>query len=207
MKKFGPLVVVTLLLTVLPAMAGIGKTYQCWDFEKNAQYGILPTDGGVGNLFGTPVALVQDMSIGQTGVQWTDNYGGWFGDEFKIILDIPNQPLENPYKDLTITITYQGEISFLWVADAVSGTHFTLMDKQPGIIDGWKTLTQQWRFAPNPREEIVVIGFKGTQEVTGAPIPAAVDQICISTICVPEPATLALLTLGAGCILIRRKRA
>lgn len=186
-----------LLLAVTPVMAvtqPIGTTNQCWDFDQDIQFGVLPTDGGAGNSFGTPVAIIQDMS-GQ-GVSW-DN-GVWSGSEFKIILDIPNQPIANPYKSLTINIKYRGEVSFSWVADAVTGDHFTLIEEQPGQDETWQTLTQQWRFEPNPREEIVVIGFKG---ITAA---AELDQICIDTICVPEPATLSIFAIGAG-LMLRRK--
>jgi hypothetical protein len=203
MKKFGLIIVV---LLAAPAMAAVaapdGTTSQCWSFNNNTQYGILPDDGGAGNPYpGEPIAMINDLS--GNGVQWTDNYGGWFGDEFKIILDIPNQPIANPYKLLTVTMRYQGEVAFL----GATGIHldntlelFTALNPIIQNDDGWNIYTQQFTIEPNPREEIVVIGLK-------APVGAiaAIDQICIQTICVPEPATLLLLTLGAGYVLQRKK--
>jgi len=191
------------LLVTSPAMANAVTgvtTSQCWDFDQQAsQYGILPSQSD--NVFGQPVAMIQDMSGGTLG--WSD--GVWSGSEFKIILDIPNQPIANPYKLLTINLKYQGDISFMWIADIDTGSLFSPVANPILGEDGnWKTFTQQWRFDPNPREEIVVIGFNGTQEVTGAPITAALDQICIDTICVPEPATLALLGLGG--LWLRKRR-
>jgi len=218
MKKFGPLLLaVALLLVVSPAMATLdataGTTHQCWEFsEETGQYGIAPED--VDNIYGGPnggpYADIQDIS--GVGVDWTDNCGVWYGEEFKIILDIPNtlNTSTDSYKTITISIRYQGDISFLWMADAFSGERFSPEGGElaDSVEDGeWKIYTQEWVISPNPREEIIVIGFKSTQDVTGASVQAAVDQICIDTICVPEPATLAILTLGAGYVFVTKKRA
>lgn len=204
MKKFGLSMLV--LLAVLPAMAVVdpGTTQQSWTFTNNTQYGVLPDDGGTGNPYpGEPIAIINDLS--GNGVTWNPS-GFWTGSEFKIILDIPNQPLANPHKLLTITMRYQGEVSFL----GATGIHldntmelFTPFN-QPIIQDdgdGWKLFTQQWQIEPNPREEIVVVGLKG---ITGA---AALDQILIDTSCsAPEPATLMLLALGTGYVVCRKRR-
>jgi hypothetical protein len=200
MKKIG-LLVSMLLLAVVPAMARVddGRTSQCWSFaEQTGPFGILPSQSD--NLYGTPVAMIADLSGGQ-GVQW--NQGGWwYGPEFKIILDIPNQQIPNPYKLVWIDLVYQGDVTFSWVADIVSGTHFTKIDEQLGQTGtGWKTLHQVWKFEPNPRGEIVVIGLK---QALGA--SAAIDSICVATWCVPEPTTMAILGLGAVLSLGLRKR-
>ena len=223
MKKSMPwrgmiLLVVLACVTVLPANAviqeiGEGETYQCWSFTQDTgQYGISPDPDTLNNPFavpqGGPVAMIQNMSVGD--LYWTNNYGyeGWRGDEFKIILDIPNQPVPNPYKILTLNVRYQGEISFI----GATGIH---VDGSMGLFDPYgissedvdgdfKIFTQQFYIEPNPQEEIVVIGFKSTQEVTGEPIMAALDQICIHTECVPEPATLSIFAIGAG-LMLRRK--
>jgi len=199
---------ILLLLTVSPAMVSAqptGTTDQYWDFEQETgRFGILPTE--YNNLFGEPVvALIADMS--GNGVGWND--GTWQGDEFKILLDIPNQPIANPYKHLWIDLKYKGEISFLWVADVDTGEHFTLLDPGQSVEDpvsGWKTLSQMWRFEPNPREEIVVIGLKGTGSIPGINngTQAIIDSIYINTECVPEPATISLLAIGAGSMVRKR---
>lgn len=205
MKKFG-LFLAVLSLVISPAMGVVqelpdGGTYQCWTFtEQTGPFGIVADVDQ--NPFGTPAALINDLSVSGSGVYWTNNIGdgAWVGEEFKIILDIPNQQIANPYKTLTVTMQFQGDLEFAWVADIVSGERFTEVT-DPVIRDGelWRTYTQTFEFRPNPREEIVVIGVKG---VTAA---AAIDQICISTICIPEPMTLALLAVG-GFFALRTKR-
>jgi hypothetical protein len=205
MKKKLVLWMGVLFLAASPAVAfavtGV-TTSQCWDFDQQtSQFGILPSQSD--NIFGQPIAIVQDVSGGS--LSWSD--GAWSGSEFKIILDIPNQPIDNPYKLLTINLKYQGDISFMWVADIDTGTLFTPVDDPTLGKDGnWKTFTQQWEFRPNPREEIVVIGFKAAQEVTGATVLAALDQICVDTICVPEPATLSIFAIGLALISIEKRK-
>lgn len=201
MKKFG-LFVFAVFLVAAPAGAIIidtGTTYQCWDFNNATRYGII---GEGNNPYGDPVANINDLS--GTGVEWTDNYGGWWGNDFMIILDIPNSPDNGPdtYKLLTIEMTYMGELATFWMMDPETMNFFDPVEGTLDIEYGdvWTHFTQQWRIEPNPRKELIAIGLKG------ATAPAAIDQICVDTICVPEPATMALLALGAGCVLRRRKR-
>lgn len=204
MKKLG-LFVCVLALAVSPAMAvpADGTTYQCWDFEQDTgRFGITPSDffNPYGDPDGGPVAMIQGM--GGKSVSWSD--GTWVGEEFKVIIDIPNQPVphENDYKRLWIDVKYLGEVAFLWVADAVSGTRFDLVSEQKGQDGNFSTLSREWYIAPNPVEEIIVIGFKGS----AAGLPAFLDKICVRTECIPEPATLAILGVGAMLATGRRKK-
>lgn len=201
-KKTLGLLMLAVLLAVAPAMAVVddGRTFQCWDFgQETSQFGILPSLDQ--NPYGTSAMLISDLSAYQQGVEWRN--GAWYGSEFKIIIDVPNQQVNNPYKLLWIELKYQGDVDFVWVADAVSGNHFELISsEEPAAADtnGWKTLLQTWRFEPNPREEIIVIGLKG---IDGG--LAAIDGICVTTWCVPEPATLAIFGIGAMMAFRRRK--
>jgi hypothetical protein len=199
MKKLGLIAIV--LLAVWPAMAvPEGTTNQCWDFtQQTSRTGITPSEffNPYGEPDGGPVSLIQGM--GGKSVSWSD--GTWVGEEFKIIIDIPNQPIANPYKQLWIDMRYLGEIAFAWVIDVDSGNQFELINEEEGQDGNWQTLSQEWRFAPNPREEIVVIGFKGS----AAGVPAVLDKICVETLCVPEPATVGILGVSA-LVLGRRKK-
>jgi hypothetical protein len=204
MKKMGVVAFVAFLM-VLPAVAqlGPGWTEQGWDFENETPpFGIAPS--AYENPFDVPMVMrIADLSGGQ-GVRWGD--GTWQGPEFKILLDIPNQPIFNPEKLLWITLTYRGNVSFLWIWDIDTGG---LFNEVPGSLDekidpasGWKTRTQQWFFKPNPREEIVAIGLKGD-----AGALAAIDSIYIKTWCIPEPTTMAVFGMGAAIMLSLRKKA
>jgi hypothetical protein len=206
-KKMGVVAFVASLMMVLPAVAqlGPGWTEQTWDFnvQIGGPLGILPSQ--VENPFGTPDASVRDMLLPRDqDLSW--NPGGyWQGSEFKIVLDIPNQPIANPEKLLWITLTYRGDVSFLWIADIDTGELFNPVADAvvtPDPTSGWTTLTQQWFFKPNPREEIVAIGLRGD-----AGALAAIDSIYIKTWCVPEPATIAIFGLGAALMLRLRKKA
>ena len=205
MKKLGLLFAAALLLAVWPAMAVPmeGHTHQCWDFEQNTgRFGIVPSEyfNPYGDPDGGPVAMIQGM--GGKSVSWSN--GTWTGEEFKIILDIPNQPIprENDYKILEINMYYLGEVSFSWVWDVDSGNSFTRIDEQKTQEGNWNKLYQKWYIAPNPREEIIAIGLKGS----AAGMPAMLDKICIETLCIPEPATLAILGAGAVLAAGRRKK-
>ncbi len=202
MKKFG-LFFVALLIVVSPAVGVIqqpsdGQTYQCWEFDSPTQIGII---GSGNNPYGTPAAIINDLSIGRD-LEWTDNYG-WFGSDFMIILDIPNSPDNgrDTYKLLTIEMYYVGDLATLWMMDPETRNFFTPVEDTLVSDEGeiWKYYKEQWRVEPNPRKELITIGLKG------ATAPAAIDRICVSTVCVPEPMTLALLAAG-GFFALRKKR-
>ncbi len=197
MKKSG-LWGVVLLFAVCPAIGGLNPavTYQCWDFNTSALS--LTPDGGWDNPYGEPTAILSDSA--GTGLVW-NNGGYWEGGKFRIVLDIDNQRVANPYKLVDIEIIYRGSITGMRILDS-NGTLYTSPydDGSAWLLNGWIGIKETWRLEPNPDWEVIVIEFEG-----GAGALAALDKLCIRTECVPEPATLAMLLGGALLSLCKRK--
>ncbi len=61
------------------------------------------------------------------------------------------------------------------------------------ISGGWSVFVQDWRGEPNPQSERVILSSAGQ-----------LSEVIVDTVCIPEPATVALL--AAGLLLIRRRR-
>jgi len=122
---------------------------------------------------------------------------------------LPNFDNENPYKDVWIQVTYY----------AVSGDQYSSVDAyaymaevtEPVLITeysyegGWYTDVWNLQIRPNPEWELIYVNFTAGVGGTEPLYPAYLDQVVIDTICVPEPATICLLGLGAVS-LIRRKK-
>lgn len=63
-------------------------------------------------------------------------------------------------------------------------------------VDNWYTYNGLLKIEPNPEEEVIHFDL---------PVSTNVEQIVIKTVCVPEPATMALLAMG-GLAALRRRR-
>ena len=176
-------------------------TYQSWDFSTDAN----PTPPDVDeNPYGTAELTVAGGFFDNT--VWTDTLPGYpghqgiWGYEDDISVFLPNNPTQNPYKEMWVQITYTASnapnLYVLPEGNAADYVFMTLVENLD-IDDGWFHATYHALVEPNPSFELNVI--------RPADCTLYVDDLIIETICdVPEPATLAILGLGA--LLIRAKR-
>lgn len=176
-----------------------GTTFQEWTFPDANQ---TPAPDSVNNPYGMPTAQVWPG----TGQWWWSTWGGRPGVwplSGAMEFTIPNQLVPNPYKDIWIQLTWakQAFMSMPTVSSLPAGTLELVREvplgptgEPPPAGAEWWHSTYKIRIYPNPAWEVVRID--GT---------IMVDQIVIDTICVPEPATMALLGLGS-LVLLRRRR-
>ncbi|UCF44050.1 MAG: PEP-CTERM sorting domain-containing protein [Planctomycetota bacterium] len=170
-----------------------GSTFQEWSFSN----GLLnpPPDDPWDNDYGMPELTVKPMP----GADWRPNPGAW-PLSGQIDVWIPNNPQPNDKKEILLQVIWKTEDldpsrtmpDEPWVA--VLPFSFMDMSRTDTTEAGWTLSVFEINLYPNPSEEWFTI--KGD---------IIVDHLAIDTRCVPEPATVALLGLGA-LVVFRRKR-
>lgn len=180
----------------------LGSTYQEWQFNT----GENPTAPDIDeNSYGFPEAKIGAGD--PSGMEWLSSDRGhdgvWKTDGY-IELYIPNAPNNAPdsYKIIFIQMIFDaGANSDAWVRYSADG-----LPLSPGIApiesvdlgDGYRYGLWKIEITPNPTEEtIYTLPFY---------CDLFADSIIVDTICIPEPATMAILGLGS-LLVIRRKRA
>lgn len=185
-----------------------GSTLQIWEFTECCNPAPAEIDQ---NPFGTAELTV----YGEFAYPYKDTW--WIDDELEghqgvwnvggsIGIYIPNDPTPNPYKFIRLQITYDGghavdpSIPFSPWVDVEACANVVSVDLvQETPLDAVFThAVYDIVLEPNPVDETVWIVPRYCQ--------LYVDEIVIDTICIPEPATMGLLAIGAGATVLRRKR-
>ena len=190
---------------VPPAWRGYpGTTFQTWTFD-DAEYSALPEI--ISNPFGAAIA---GINVGQYGSGWhyqlpglgtQTGYWDIGGVGGSITIEIDNVPVQNPYKEIWIQITYYDDITG---APDVFVPGSTLVSSELGMLvehiatgGDWMLDQYVFRIEPNPSHETIQI-------LSDPQWMSVIDQIVVDTYCVAEPASISLLAFGAITFLFRR---
>lgn len=177
-----------------------GTTYQAWDFNTSANP--LAPDGGVNNPYGAPSLSVAGNFPFTVWLPSDQGYQGVWKFEDYILVDLPNNPVPNEYKDIWIQLTYYADEAAdpdLVTLPAAAGVAQTIqkteLPLQPGAQITYWHATYLLHLEPNPAfEQLWIMPHDCTMFI---------DELVIDTLCAPEP-TSALL-LGLAGLLIRRR--
>jgi hypothetical protein len=192
-------------------------TYQKWTFDDADNPAFAEIDE---NDFGVPTATitVEGPACGVpagwlSGLQDEDpmdgnpdgylgRFGVWHSEHTTATLFIPNNPVSTPnsYKDVWLTMGFRANLqsqAYSLTANIPTTGGIVVEGGIPVVVadDGWYIATIHWRIYPNPLNETINISIMDSG--------ADIDYITVSTVCIPEPATLCLLGLGA---MLFRKR-
>jgi hypothetical protein len=184
-------------------------TYQSWGFGTDAPVS-APDSAPALNPYGDPTASILHtdgtvVSGDDSDTRWmsthpqfgTDLHSGvwrFYGSDY-LELIIPNDPEERPIKEIYLQLTY-------------SASNYPIFKTTPGFLgielisdieidSNYDLLTLLITIEPNPSSETI--------ELRPNDCTMYIDQIIVDTICVPEPATMVLLSLGG--LLLRKRRA
>ena len=199
MKKLIIIIAVVVALAGGQAWALPGETFQWWTFEDDEN----PAEPEINlNPYGPATATITAAAPPEWIATLLGRDGVWQAEgSEQIALNVPNQMVPNPYKEIWIEIGFLGDLTGFSVIPTPFGGIVQQTSRSIEVVDpinNWKILTASYRIEPNPERERLCYIFSGDI--------AAVDYVKVSTVCVPEPLTISLLGFG-GLMLWRRRRA
>lgn len=167
-------------------------TFQQWEFNTNANPAAPDV---VHNNFGAPVANIHGDFPYTVWLANDNGHNGVWRFEDWISLDVPNDPIQHPYKEIWIQITYSagaGHDPQLFTEPPESNVE--TVNKVQLDQFYWHG-TYKITIIPNPQAETI---FIEPRDCT-----LYVDEIVLDTISIPEPASLFLLAVSS--LLLRRR--
>jgi hypothetical protein len=187
-----------------------GSTFQHWTFDDDDN----PAEPEFwDNPYGTATATMSGPMANWLGSDGFPREGLW-GDLDAMDLWVPDHPEPLPYKDIWLQVTYMyvnlGVFQYraptvdIPGAEYLEGDDVFLEYNNPDFpeLGEWRLQFSKWRIEPNPPEETIAL----TWPPFGGEWPrGVVDQVVVDTICIPEPAGLALLVLGGALLMVRRR--
>jgi hypothetical protein len=185
-----------------PFRGGVNTTLQSWLFSTNANPAAPDT---VSNPYGMPQVDLKGSFLNNTIWLEEDNghQGVWVVDrsiESDMVATVKNSPVQNPYKQIWLQITYSaqnGEAPAIYVVpngDISAYAPMTLVSKN-AVDNNYYHAVYSLTIRPNPNFEQIFIRPRDCQ--------VYVDCLTIETQCIPEPMTMGLL--GLGSLLLRRR--
>ncbi|MBN1555281.1 MAG: PEP-CTERM sorting domain-containing protein [Phycisphaerae bacterium] len=193
------------------------NTRQAWEFETNCGSLFAPEE--VDNPFGTPCA-----AIGGPNAHWLEAFqGGPFGlrtgilsasvDGDYIEFNIPNEEDLTKYKEVVVLLTvatdnpdFVTESATTLTPSYSTGSGVAYRTCEPIVTtaaDGWYYIEDHWIIDPQPECESYKLELKDPEWTDGCTL--WMDEAVIYTRCVPEPATMSLLAVGALALARRRR--
>jgi len=200
-------------ITITPN-SGANYTYQRWDFDttetitSNPPMPYLVTIGPE-----TDQNPYGDLLASITAYGTTSSKGGWYNTGVGPAYDVMHA---GPYKMLIVGLTIPNvenkdmrkivQLEFAYTDDpmivpSITAPQGAVLDSTVSGIDqyGWREMTYTWSIYPQPASETINLVF-----VAGA-TGVDLNYLEVATVCVPEPATIGLLGLGALSLLRKRR--
>ena len=191
---------------------GSDTTCQAWGFNNANNPADLDIDL---NPFGTPSAQVYGVDpppsipFDPYNTFWKDQDNGhqgvWriYGESF-LLLYMPNLPVQNEQKIVQLQMTYYasgytGADPELMIFSTPTATDVAVNQISKVQVDEHFYYHVIWEIAiePNPNEEWIKIQPRDCT--------IYLDEVVVDTICIPEPATITLLSLSALAMLKKRR--